>query len=196
MVVADKHAMPSFRGSSVPLIASVSILLATPAIASSAAPDIHASRLDAGEAHASSSAPRFHFGFRLAKRASGLSTGNHGSFTTSAQPDSIGTLEIISVSAPDELLHFRRSGRQLTVVVSFKLRNSRAPNQDKGWYDPRSHDLILRFVLKHSNDPNCPAGGEGSFAIVPGTSLFSLQLCEQEEGFAIPKQATYRIAPA
>ncbi len=188
--------MPSSRGSSIPLIAGVSILLAMPAIASSAAPDIHAGHLRTPEANAGSSAPRFHFGFRLAKRATELSTGDHGSFITSPQADSVGTLFITSVTAPDELLHFRLSGRFVTFVLSFSLRNSRAPNEDRGWYDPRTHDFVLHFVVKHSNDPSCPAGGQGSFLMASATSSVSLQTCEQVTDFLIPKQATYWVAPA
>jgi hypothetical protein len=188
--------MPSSRNSSIPLIASAAILLAMPAIASSAPRDIHAGHRRTAEAHASSSAPRFHFGFRLANTASGLSTGDHGSFTTRAQPDSVGALYITSVSAPDELLHFRRSGRYVTFVLSFNLHRSRAPIEDRGWYAQQGQDLALHFVVKHSNDPRCPAGSEGGFAMFPSTGLISLQLCEQEEYFPIPKRATFWVAPA
>jgi hypothetical protein len=167
-----------------------------PAIASSAAPDIDAKRLLSARATATRS-PRFYFGFRLAKRAVDLSAGTHGAFTTTAQSDSSGSFDITSITAPDLKLHFRRSPSSgyVTVVVSFDVSATNFGVGEKGWYSPQTQDLVLNFVVKHSNDPRCRAGHLGGFSMFSARNLSSMQICGQVEYFLHSKQATYRVKP-
>jgi hypothetical protein len=130
---------------------------------------------------------RYNFGFRLASRAVGLSTGSHGSFTTNGQPDSSGKLAVSAVSASGFTLAWRFHGKRWSMAFVFT---------GGGTYRLAGNDLDLDLAVKRSNLSECRSGSSQASGIELQPHVVYLSICGKETSFAIPSRATDWIKQA
>jgi hypothetical protein len=125
-------------------------------------------------------AGHYNFGFRLATRSLDLSAGDHGSFTTTGQPDTSGTVAISSLSAKPFKVTWRSHRKHWWVTFAFTGR---------GTYRPAGGVLDLNLVVKGSNAGQCRSGGP-THDIKIEPELVDMSLCREDFTFGVPDHAT------
>ncbi|MGZ4398673.1 MAG: hypothetical protein ACXVZ1_09685 [Gaiellaceae bacterium] len=129
---------------------------------------------------------RYGFGFRIFDRASSLSAGGRGSFTTEGQPNKNGDARVSRVVARDLLLAWNYRGGRFKVSLRFT---------GAGSYDPSLEDLSLGLTVRSSNFRSCRAGSSARIALdKPGD--VTLAFCGDRIEFMAPARASAWIKPA
>ncbi len=133
---------------------------------------------------------RYRFGFRLAQRSIGLSTGSSGSFTTSGQPDSSGATKIVAVNGKNFTLAWNYRGKRWK--VGFRFRSA-------GRYYVESHHTTLMMVVRTSNfrvGPHRCRIGTAAILTLKADGGVRMRFCGTGVSFTSPDRATSWVKPA
>lgn len=127
----------------------------------------------------------YRFGFRIFDRASDLSAGSHGQFTTEGQPDSTGATKIVSLTANDLPLGWTYRGKPY--LINFRFLSG-------GTYNRTARFLVLQLTVRNSNVSDCKRGTTGAMAI-HGDGNVILVFCGRRLKFVAPSRATSWVKP-
>jgi hypothetical protein len=128
----------------------------------------------------------YRFGFRIANRATTLSAGSSGSFTTGGQPDRYGSVDVTAVKARN--LSLTWTSAKGTDGLTFGFTGT-------GRYDPGDHLLVLDLTLLRPKTSPCRDGSRDAELDISQRGV-TLALCHLRFDYPAPKRATSWISQA